>query len=155
VGWPRLAQVTSGELSGAALVGARRHRARIGQWPGSPPSTRGSRPGFARAEPELHAAAAAGLQSADIFLGLATCLGRRRDLAGAERALGEARRLEPDNPTVVANIGLLQATRGDVPGAIQSLNAALAIDPGLHEARFNLALMYARSGRRAWRTAGA
>ena len=33
--------------------------------------------------------------------------------------------------------------------AIQSLSAALAADPGLHEARFNLALAYAKAGRRA------
>ena len=83
------------------------------------------------------------------------CLGRRRDLAGAERALGEARRLEPDNPAVIANIGLLQATRGDLPAAIQSLNAALAADPDLHEARFNLALVFARAGRRAEAAAAA
>ena len=39
-----------------------------------------------------------GLPSADAYLGLATWPGRRRDLAAAERALGEAGRLEPDNP---------------------------------------------------------
>jgi Flp pilus assembly protein TadD len=82
-----------------------------------------------------------------VYLGLATCLGRKRDLAGAERALAEARRLEPDNPSVTANIGILQAARGDLAGAIQSLTAALAVDPDLHEARFNLALAYAKSGR--------
>ena len=61
-----------------------------------------------RAEPAFHAAAAAGLPGADVYLGLATCLGRRGDLAAAERALGEARRIEPDNPIVIANLGLLQ-----------------------------------------------
>jgi arylsulfatase A-like enzyme len=129
----RLAQVTSGELSGAALVAALEGIAR--EDPGNGQAhlrlgyARIEAGDCARAEPELHAAAAAGLQSADLFLGLATCLGRRRDLSGAERALGEARRLEPDNPTVVANIGLLQATMGDVPAAIRSLGAALAIAP--------------------------
>jgi arylsulfatase A-like enzyme len=155
----RIAQVTSGELTGAALVAALEGIVR--EDPGN--SQAHLRLGYARiqaddcarAEPEFHAAAAAGLQSADVFLGLATCLGRRRDLAGAERALGEARRLEPDNPAVAANIGLLQATRGDVPAAIQSLTAALAADPGLHEARFNLALVFARSGRRAEAAAAA
>jgi choline-sulfatase len=155
----RLAQVTSGELTGAALVAALEGIVR--EDPGNGQAhlrlgyARIQADDCARAEPELHAAAAAGLQSADVFLGLATCLGRRRDLAGAERALGEARRLEPDNPAVVANVGLLQATRGDVPAAIQSLNAALAADPDLHEARFNLALLYARSGRRAEAAAAA
>jgi choline-sulfatase len=155
----RIAQVTSGELTGAALVAALEGIVREDPANGQAHL----RLGYARiqaddctrAEPEFHAAAAAGLQSADVFLGLATCLGRRRDLAGAERALGEARRLEPDNPAVVANIGLLQATRGDVPAAIQSLNTALASDPDLHEARFNLALVFARSGRRAEAAAAA
>jgi Flp pilus assembly protein TadD len=84
-----------------------------------------------------------------VYLGLASCLGQRRDLAGAERALGEARRLEPDNPAVTANLGILQAAKGDMAAAIESLTTALAADPNLHEARFNLALAYAKSGRRA------
>jgi choline-sulfatase len=149
----RIAQVTSGELNGAALVAALEGIVR--EDPGNGQAH--LRLGYARmqagdctrAEPEFHAAAAAGLPSADVFLGLATCLGQRRDLAGAERALSEARRLEPGNPAVVANMGLLQAAKGDLPAAIQSLNAALATDPNLHEARFNLAVAYAKSGRRA------
>jgi Flp pilus assembly protein TadD len=148
----RIAQVTSGELTGAALVAALEGIVRDDPGNGQAHLRLGyarlQADDCARAEPEFHAAAAAGLQSADVFLGLASCLGRRRDLAGAERALGEARRLEPDNPAVIANIGLLQATRGDLPAAIQSLNAALAADPDLHEARFNLALVFARAGRR-------
>ena len=148
----RIAQVTSGELTGAALVTALEGIVR--ENPGNGQAH--LRLGYARmqagdctrAEPEFHAAAAAGLPSADVFLGLATCLGQRRDLTGAERALNEARRLEPDNPAVVANIGLLQATKGDLPAAIQSLNATLTIDPALHETRFNLAVAYAKAGRR-------
>src|SRR5207244_2899607 len=100
-------------------------------------------------EPQFGAAIAAGLPSGDAHLGLATCLGRRNELAGAERALAEARRLEPDNPVITANMGILQASRGNLDAAIESLQAALARDPDLHEARFNLALAYAKSGRRA------
>ena len=145
--------MTSGELSVAALVSALegivRDDPRNGQ--------AHLRLGFAhlqagdcaRAEPEFHAAATAGLPSADVYLGLASCLGQRNDLAGAERALGEAKRLEPDNPAVAANVGILLAAKGDLPGAIRSLTAALAADPNLHEARFNLALAYAKSGRQA------
>jgi Flp pilus assembly protein TadD len=84
-----------------------------------------------------------------VYLGLATCLGRRGDFSAAERALAEARLREPDNPSVIANIGILQAARGNLAGAIQSLIAALAADPDLHEARFNLVLAYAKSGRRS------
>jgi choline-sulfatase len=149
----RIAQVTSGELTGAALVGALEDIVR--EDPGNGQAhlrlayARLQAGDCARAEPEFNAAAAAGLPSADLFIGLATCLGQRRDLVGAERALNEARRLEPDNPAAMANLGLLHASKGDFPSAIRSLTAALAVDPNLHEARFNLALAYARSGLRA------
>jgi len=149
----RIAQVTSGELSGAALVAAlegivrddpqnAQARLRLG-------IARLQSGDCARAEPELHAAAQAGLPSVDIYIGLATCLGRRNDLAGADRALAEARRLEPGNPTVLANIGILRAAQGNQAAAIESFTSALMRDPDLHEARFNLALAYARAGRRA------
>src|SRR5262249_4849498 len=149
----RIAQVTSGELTGdllvAALEGIVRDDPRNGQAHLRLGYARLQAGDCARAEQEFHAAASAGLPSADIYLGLATCLGRRNDLAGAERALAEARRLEPDNPALVANVGILQAAKGDLAGAIQTLMAALAADPNLHEARFNLALAYPKSGRRA------
>jgi arylsulfatase A-like enzyme/cytochrome c-type biogenesis protein CcmH/NrfG len=149
----RIAQVTAGELTGAALVSAL--EGIVGDDPRNGQAhlrlgyARLQAGDCARAEPEFHAAASAGLPSADVYLGLATCLGRRNDLAGAERALNEARRLEPDNPAVLANVGILRAAKGDLAGAIPSLTAALAADPNLHEARFNLALVYAKLGRRA------
>jgi arylsulfatase A-like enzyme/thioredoxin-like negative regulator of GroEL len=149
----RIAQVTAGELAGAALVGALEDIVRDDPRNGQAHLRLGyaqlQNGDCARAEPEFQAAAATGLPSADIYLGLATCFGRRNDLAAAERALNEARRLEPDNPAVTANIGILRAARGDQAGAIEALTAALAADPNLHEARFNLALAYARAGRRA------
>jgi len=149
----RLAQVTSGELQGTALVEALeaivRDDPRNGQAHLRLGYARVQAGDCARAEPEFHAAIAAGLPSADAYLGLAGCLGARRDFPGAERALNEALRLEPDNPVVHANIGILKGARGDTNGAIQSLNAALATDPNLHEARFNLALAYAQAGRNA------
>ena len=148
----RIAQVTSGELTGAALVAALEGIVRDDPGNGQAHLRLGvarlQAGDCAHAEPELHAAVAAGLPSADVYLGLASCLGQRRDLAGAERALGEARRLEPDNPAVTANLGILQAAKGDMAAAIESLTTALAADPNLHEARFNLALAYAKSGRR-------
>ncbi len=149
----QIARVISGELSGAPLLAAL--EAIVHEDPRNGQAQ--LRLGYARlqagdcvrAEPAFHAAAAAGLPGADVHLGLATCLGRRGDLAGAERALTEARRIEPDNPIVIANLGVLQSAKGDLPGAIKSLSAAIAADPGLDEARFNLAVAYAKSGRRA------
>ena len=149
----RIAQVTSGELSGPALLtaleGIVRDDPRNGQAQLRLGYARLQAGDCAHAEPAFHAAAEAGLPTADVYLGLATCLGQRGDLAGAERALAEARRIEPDNPAVIANLGLLQASKGDFPAAIRSLSAALAADPNLHEARFNLAVAYAKAGRRA------
>ena len=149
----RIAQVTSGELSGPALLtaleGIVRDDPRNGQAQLRLGYARLQAGDCAHAEPAFHAAAEAGLPTADVHLGLATCLGRRGDLAGAERALAEARRLEPDNPAVTANLGILQAAKGDMAAAIESLTTALAADPNLHEARFNLALAYAKAGRRA------
>jgi Flp pilus assembly protein TadD len=101
-----------------------------------------------RAEYEFTAAINGGLPTADAHLGLASCLGRRNDLAGAERALTDARGREPDNPVVIANLGILQAAKGNLPDAIATLKTALNADPNLHEARFNLALAYAKTGRR-------
>ena len=149
----RIAQVTAGELSGDALVAAL--EGIVHDDPNNAQAHLRLGYGYlqggdcARAVPHLNAAAAAGLPSADVYLGLASCLGRQNDLAGAERALDEAKRREPDNPVVLANIGILQASRGELAAAIESFTTALAKDPGLLEARFNLALAYAKAGRRA------
>jgi cytochrome c-type biogenesis protein CcmH/NrfG len=149
----RIAQVTAGELSGASLLtaleGIVRDDPRNGQAQLRLGYARLAVGDCARAEPAFHAAAAAGLPSADVYLGLASCLGQRNDLAGAEHALAEAQRIEPDNPSVIANIGLLQASKGDFASAIGSFNRALEFDPALHEARFRLAVTYAKAGRRA------
>jgi Flp pilus assembly protein TadD len=155
----RIAQVTAGELAGAALLAALegivRDDPRNGQAHLRLGYARVQAGDCARAIPAFNAAIASGLASADAYLGLAGCLGERRDLARAEQALNEARRLEPQNPVVTANIGILKAGKGDAAGAIEALQAALAADPNLHEARFNLALTYARTGRRAEAAAAA
>lgn len=149
----RIAQVTAGELSGDALVAALEGIVRDDPANAQAHLRLGygylQRGDCARAVPHLNAAAASGLPSADVYLGIASCLGRQNDLAGAERALAEAKRREPDNPVVLANIGILQTSRGELAAAIESFTTALAKDPGLHEARFNLAIAYAKAGRRA------
>jgi len=147
-----LAQVIAGELSGEALE--RALEAIVRADPGNGQAR--VRLGYVKlakndcpaAERQFSYAIDGGLPGVDAYLGLATCLGRRNDLAAAARALQSAKEREPDNPVVTANLGILQANRGDLAGAIQSLTAALARDPDLHEARFNLALAFAKSGRR-------
>lgn len=155
----RIAQVTSGELQGAALVSALeaivRDDPRNGQAHLRLAYARVAAGDCARAEPEFNAAITNGLPSTDAYLGLAGCLGARREFDGAERALKEALRIEPDNPVIRANIGILKGSRGDMAGAIEDLRTALATEPNLHEARFNLALTYARAGRRTEAAAAA
>jgi arylsulfatase A-like enzyme/Tfp pilus assembly protein PilF len=149
----RIAQVTSGELSGPALTTALEQILATD----ATNSQAHLRLGFAllqsgncpRAETEFTIAINGGLPGADAHLGLANCLGRRNDLVGVERVLTEARGREPDNPVLTANFGILQAAKGNLSGAISTLKVALDADPNLHEARFNLALAYAKAGRRA------
>jgi cytochrome c-type biogenesis protein CcmH/NrfG len=50
---------------------------------------------------------------------------------------------------------LLHASKGELSAAIASLVAALAADPSLDEARFNLAVVYAKAGQRAEAAAAA
>ncbi len=149
----RIAQVTSGELSGKALRLALEEI--LAADPGNTQAH--MRLAFveladndcAHAEPHFRSAIDRGVPGADAHLGLATCLGRRNDLPAAERVLAEAKRREPGSAVVDANVGILQAAQGQLPAAIATLKAALAADPGLDEARFNLAIAYAHAGRRA------
>ena len=88
------------------------------------------------------------LPTADAHLGLASCYAaaRRFDLALATLRDGAA--LEPDNPVVVANQGVLTSDGGQPLAAVPLFQRALALDPDFHQARFNLAIAYARAGRR-------
>src|SRR5574340_252650 len=99
------------------------------------------------AEPLFARAIAGRLPGSDALMGLAMCEGARGDLAAAERHLTEADAREPDNPVVLANLGIARSKLGHGAGAIAALQRALAIDPGLDEARFNLAIAFARAGR--------
>jgi arylsulfatase A-like enzyme/cytochrome c-type biogenesis protein CcmH/NrfG len=149
----RIAAVMSGELRGDALRTALQRLVaddpRNGQMQ--------MRLGFALLEtadcgaavPHFDAAIAAAVPSADPYLGLAECLsaaGRRQD---ARRALVDAERVEPGNPVVAANLGMLALEDGRTEEAIDRLSSALRDAPDLHQARFALARAYGRAGRRA------
>jgi tetratricopeptide (TPR) repeat protein len=149
----RIAQVTSGELEGVELD--RALTAILEQDPANPQAH--LRLGYVRlaqnrcteAEPHFRAAIAAHMPTADAYLGLAQCeaaAGRRQS---ADRVLGEAEKLEPDNPVVAANRGVLLSDSGHPTEAIPLLQRALTIDPDFHQARFNLAIAFARAGRRS------
>jgi Flp pilus assembly protein TadD len=149
----RLAQVAAGELEGAALRSAleaivledpRNGQARMRL--GYALAASGDLPG---AETHFRAALAASMPTAEVHLGLALCFASTGRAREAEGALMEARRLEPGNPVVEANIGSLALEAGDMAKAAEFLGAALRIDPDHHQARFNLARTLARQGRRA------
>jgi choline-sulfatase len=148
----RLATVTSGEVRGDELVETLEAVLRE-----DPPNPQAHlRLGFAelelgrcpRAEPHLRAALDAGMPSADAGLGLAACLGQSGNLTGAREALNAARRAEPGNPVVAANLGLLELEEGQLTAAIAELRTALSVEPRLLEARFALARALARAGDR-------
>ena len=148
----RLSQVISGELQGPALEAALR---RILSDDEKNPQAN-LRLGYvllesnrcAEAVPFLKAAIAAKVPSADPFLGLALCQAAARRLDDAQATLREAERVEPDNPVVLANLGIVLSDAGQFRDAIPSFQRALTLDPNFHEARFNLARSYARAGQR-------
>lgn len=149
----RIARVTSGELSGDALE--RGLREILKEDSDNPQAN--VRLGHVliasnrctEAVPRFRTAIAAKLPSADAHLGLAACQAARRDFSGAVATLREAERVEPGNPIVLANLGLVLSDAGRPLEAIDPLQRALTTDPDLHQARFGLAIAFARAGRRA------
>jgi choline-sulfatase len=147
-----LAHITSGELQGPELEQAL--RSVLKQDPKNPQAN--LRLGYVLAEsnrcgeavPRFEAAIAAQLPSADAHLGLAGCKASQRDFSGAAATLRDGERVEPGNPVVLANLGLVQSDGGHPESAIDPLQRALTIDPDLHQARFALAIAFARTGRR-------
>ncbi len=149
----RIAEVTSGELHGAALRTTLerlvREEPRNGQMQ--------MRLGFvlqeagdcAAAVPHFEAAVAAALPSADPNLGLAECLDATGRRDAARRALAAADRIEPGNPIVAANLGMIALEDNNPAEAITRLRDALSRAPDLHQARFALARAYGRAGQRA------
>jgi len=148
----RFAEVASGELQGPALERALRDILRAD--PENPQAN--VRLGYvlldagrcADAIPRFTAAIAAHLPSADAHLGRAACEAAAKKATAAERTLVDAQTVEPDNPVVSANLGLLMSDNGHPAAAIPHLQRALSLDPDLHQARFGLAIAYARLGRR-------
>jgi len=148
----QIARVTSGELTGPALERALREILRAD--PRNPQAN--VRLGYvlmesdrcAEAMKRFTAAIDEHLPSADAHLGLAGCQIAAKNPSAAQQTLRAAQEIEPDNPVVVANLGLVLADSGQPAAAIPALQRALTLDPDLHQARFALALAFARSGRR-------
>jgi choline-sulfatase len=149
----RIAQVTSGELQGAALE--RTLEEILTEDPRN--SQAHLRLGYVQLESNrcagavqhFRAAIAEHMPTADAHLGLASCQATAHKFDDAMTTLKDAERIEPQNPVVVANRGVVLSDAGRLADAIPFLQRALALDADFHQARFNLALAYARSGQRA------
>jgi thioredoxin-like negative regulator of GroEL len=149
----RIARVTSGELRGAELETAL--RTILDDDPRNPQAN--LRLGYAlvdtsrcpAAAKHFAAAIVERLPSADAHLGLASCHAAARRFDLAVETLRQAEGVEPDNPVVVANLGVALSDGGRPAEAIKPLQRALTLDPDFHQARFNLAIAFARAGQRA------
>ncbi len=148
----RIAEITAGELTG--LARERALRALAASDPGNPQVR--MRLGFALVErgecaeavPHFRAAIASPVASVDAHLGLAECLVDAGKIPDALTVLGQAAVAEPGNPVVLANQGLLLSDSGQPGKAIPLLEQALGLDGDLYQARFHLAIAYARTGDR-------
>jgi arylsulfatase A-like enzyme/cytochrome c-type biogenesis protein CcmH/NrfG len=149
----RIAQVTSGELHGAVLE--RQLREILAEESGNPLAN--LRLGYvllesgrcAEAVSHFRMVIAAKSPSADPHLGLAACQAGQKDFRRAAETLRAADAVEPGNPVVLANLGLMLSDGGAPGEALDPLQRALTIAPDLHQARFGLAVAFAREGRRA------
>jgi choline-sulfatase len=148
----RLAQITSGELRGERLEQALREVLR--EDPENPQAN--VRLAYALVEknrcaeaiPHFTRAIVQKLPTADAHLGLAGCQVAARNLRAAERTLRAAETVEPDNPIVDANLGIVVSDSGHPADALRYLRSALALAPDLDQARFSLAVAYGRLGQR-------
>ena len=148
----RIAQVTSGELHGPPLE--RLLREILREEPANPLAN--LRLGYVLLETQrcteatrhFRAAITAKYPSADPHLGLAACLAAQRDFRRAAETLRDGDAVEPGNPVLLANMGLMLSDGGHPEQAVKPLQRALTIDPGMHQARFGLALAFARAGNR-------
>jgi tetratricopeptide (TPR) repeat protein len=148
----QLARVTSGELHGPALESALRDILRLD--PGN--SQAHLRLGYAlqdssrcaEAVEHFERAVDARLPTADAHLGLASCLAQARRIEPAIATLRAADRIEPDNPVVIANLGIVLSDSGRPAEGLPHLERALKLDQSFNQARFYLAVALARMGRR-------
>jgi tetratricopeptide (TPR) repeat protein len=149
----RIAEITSGEVQGPRLRTALERIVRDDPSNGQMQMRLGfvmQEAGDCRgAVPHFEAAIAADVPSAEPRLGLAECLAAEDRRDAARRVLQAADRIEPGNPLVAANLGMLALDEGRTPEAIDRLRAALSLAPDLHQARFALARAYGRAGQRA------
>ena len=148
----QLARINSGELEAQEMEAALRDILRR-----DPPNPQAHlRLGYVLVDSErcaeavrhFQAAIDAHLPSADAHLGLAGCQAATRNYDAAVATLRAADRVEPDNPVVAANLGLMLSDSGRPAEGVPHLQRALELDATFLQARFYLAVAYARLNRR-------
>jgi choline-sulfatase len=148
----QLARINSGELGAKELEASLRDVLRLDA--GNPQAH--VRLGYVLQESGRCAEAVRHFQSAidakaptaDAHLGLAGCQASERRYDAAVATLRAADRVEPDNPVVSANLGSMLSDSGRPLEGIPHLQRALTLDASFHQARFYLAIAFARLGRR-------
>jgi choline-sulfatase len=148
----KMATVASGELHGAALKSALDDILR--EDPRNPQAN--LRLGYVLIEsgecpaaiPYLKAAIAGHVPGVEAHLGIATCAAIARQFREAQATLEQAKQIEPEDPVVLANLGIILSDLGRHRDGVPPLQRSLEIDPDFHEARFNLARVFARDGDR-------
>jgi tetratricopeptide (TPR) repeat protein len=103
---------------------------------------------YAEAEQEFRAALKLGPPNADIYLSLASVLGRQKKWDDDVTAAGEALRLNPNSVLAHILLGVALAGRGDWDGAVAEHREALRLNPNDDVAHANLGV--ALGGKHEW-----
>lgn len=90
-----------------------------------------------------------GFGNADVLSAFATFAARTGNVADGRVAIERAKRLDPLNPSVFRNSGLLELAVRDLPAATAAFNAALRINPKTSGAHANLGDIALLSGNAA------
>jgi tetratricopeptide (TPR) repeat protein len=73
----------------------------------------------------------------------------KHDLAGAERRLKEAQKIDPNAVPVLVDSGVLAAEKGDYQKSLQYLTKALSLNPLYPPVHYNLSIVYQMMGNKA------
>jgi len=73
----------------------------------------------------------------------------KHNLAGAERLMKEAQKIDPNAVPVLVDMGILSAEKGELQKSLQYLNRALSLSPDHPPVHYNLAIVYQMMGKKA------
>jgi tetratricopeptide (TPR) repeat protein len=73
----------------------------------------------------------------------------KHNLAGAERLLKEAQKIDPNSVSVLVNSGTLAAEKGDLPKSLRYLTKAMSLNPLYPPVHYNMSIVYQMMGNKA------